>query len=79
MKERFVDLDHGHKQLACTGGLVWYLNADEETKKIYRIWAQDIAEGSATIETPSKIVTTALAELARKEEKNTPRHKKRGK
>ena len=80
VRKRFVALDHGYKQLACTGGLIWYFNADEETQEIYRLWARDIAEGKATIEAPSKFVATALAKLAEeKKESPPPRRKKRGK
>ena len=52
--------EHGHKQLACTSGLIWYFNADEETKRLYRAWAQAIAEGYATIKEPPDMIKAAL-------------------
>ena len=56
--------EHGHKQLACTAGLIWYFNADEETQRLYRAWAQAIAEGYATIEEPPEMLRAALHERA---------------
>ena len=56
--------EHGHKQLACTAGLIWYFNADEETQRLYRAWAQGIAENYATIEDPPEMVKDALAKKA---------------
>ena len=64
VKERFVALPHGHKQLACTGGLIWYLNADKETQQLYRAWAQSIAEGGATIEEPPDMLKPAFDKMA---------------
>jgi hypothetical protein len=60
VRERFMQEEHGHKQLACTSGLIWYFNADEETKRLYRAWAQAVAEGYATIEEPPEMVKAAL-------------------
>ena len=58
--ERFRYFTHGHMQLVCTGALVWYLNADKRTQRLYRDWARGIAEGYATIETPPEGVTDLL-------------------
>jgi len=60
VKQIFINLEHGQKQLACTAGLIWYLNLDEETQRLYRIWAQAIAEGYATIEDPPELIRSAL-------------------
>ena len=60
VRDRFVNLQHGRKQLACTAGLVWYFNADEETQQLYRAWAQAIAEGYATIDKPPDMLKPAL-------------------
>ena len=60
VRDRFMQEEHGHKQLACTSGLIWYFNANEETKRLYRVWAQAIAEGYATIEQPPDMVKAAL-------------------
>lgn len=73
VRERFVDLEHGHKQLACTSGLIWYFNADEETRRLYRAWAQAIAEGYATIEEPPEMLKGALEKRALRP---VPRRKK---
>ncbi len=64
VKERFVDLDHGRKQLACTAGLIWYFNADEETQQLYRAWAQAIAEGYGTIDKPPDMLKPAIEKKA---------------
>lgn len=66
--------EHGHKQLACTAGLIWYFNADEETQRLYREWARGIAENYATIEEPPDMVKPALEKKAptrRQREKKT--------
>lgn len=83
MRKRYIELEYGYKQLACTSGLIMYFNADEETQRLYRIWAQDIAEGYATLESPTSTVADALAKLAQKNQEEAletpPRRKKRGK
>lgn len=80
VRELFVDLDHGHKQLAVTGGLLWYFNSDEDTQRLYRAWASGIAEGFATIEEPPPEVVGALKELAKKtRSRPKPRKPKRQK
>ena len=58
VRERFMQLHHGEKQLACTGGLVWYFNADEKTRRLYREWARAIAEeeDGVTVATPPESV-----------------------
>ncbi len=58
--ERFAELEYGEKRIACTGALLWYFTADEETKRLYREWARAIAEGFATIEEPPNTVATIL-------------------
>ncbi len=60
VRERFTELDHGQKQLACTAGLLWYFSADAETQLLYRTWAQTVADGHATVEDPPAIVKAAL-------------------
>ena len=60
VRERFMELQHGDKQLVCTGALVWYFNADEETRRLYRDWGRAIAEGYASIRTPPDGVRTLL-------------------
>lgn len=76
VRERFMQEEHGHKQLACTSGLIWYFNADDETKRLYRAWAQAIAEGYATIEEPPDMVKAALEKQASRP--RAPRKSRRG-
>ena len=64
--------EHGHKQLACTAGLIWYFNADEETQQLYRAWALAIAEGYGTIDKPPDMLKPAF-------EKKTPTPPRRAK
>lgn len=73
VRRRFMEMQHGDKQLACTGALIWYFNADKETQRVYRDWARAIAEGYATIETPPEGVRTVLKR--RGVERGKPRKK----
>lgn len=73
VRERFMLEEHGHKQLACTSGLIWYFNADEETKRLYRAWSQAVAEGYATIDKPPEMLKAALEKRA---SQPPPRRKK---
>ncbi len=60
VREQYMELDYGYKRLACTSGLIMYFNADEETQRLYRVWAQAIAEGYATVDDPPEMVRTML-------------------
>ena len=55
-----MQLEYGYKRLACTSGMIMYFNADEETKRLYRAWAQAIAEGYATLNEPPDMIKAAL-------------------
>ena len=77
VRERFMGLEHGDKQLVCTGALVWYFNADEETRRLYRDWARAIAEGYSTVEKPPDSVRVLLNLRRRKSVR--PGKKKTGK
>ena len=55
VRERFIELEHGQKQLVVSGALIWYFNADQEAQRVYRAWAQSVAEGHATIEEPPRL------------------------
>lgn len=71
VQERFFELDHGQKQLVCTGALVWFFNADERTQRLYREWARAIAEGYATIEKPPDTVAAVLGRSGPRTRKHT--------
>jgi hypothetical protein len=73
VRERFLDLGHGQKQLACTAGLLWYFAADDQTQFTYRTWAQSVADGHATMDEPPKMVQAALDEQRESERKTRPR------
>jgi hypothetical protein len=77
VRERFMELERGQKQLACTAGLLWYFALDEQTQFAYRIWAQSVADGQGTMEEPPRIVRAALEERGR-ESGAAPQPKKRG-
>ena len=51
--ERFRGLEYGEKQLVGTAALVWYFNADRQSRREFRHWARDIAEGCATLDRPA--------------------------
>ncbi len=58
--DRYAEIDHGDKQLACTAGLLLYLNADADTRRTLRRWAQDVAEGFEPTEAVPNAVLAAL-------------------
>ncbi len=64
VREQYMELEYGYKRLACTSGLIMYFNADEETQRLYRAWAQAIAEGYATIDEPPDMLKAALEKRA---------------
>lgn len=64
VRKQYMDLEYGYKRLACTSGLIMYFNADEETQRVYRAWAQAIAEGYATMEQPPDMLKPALEKEA---------------
>ena len=76
VRDLFVDLKHGHKQLACTAGLLWYFNADERTQRLYRDWARAIAEGYATIEEPPDTVSAVLRQKSPKSDRGRKKAKR---
>ena len=71
VRERFMELDHGQKQLACTSGLLWYFNADRETQRRYRSWARAVADGEAKIDKPTPEVEALLDQAPTKSESRT--------
>ena len=75
VREQYMELAYGYKRLACTSGLIMYFNADEETQRLYRAWAQAIAEGYATIEEPPDMLKAALKKRA----SQPPPRRKKGK
>lgn len=64
VREQYMELEYGYKRLACTSGLIMYFNADEETQRLYRAWAQAVAEGYATIDEPPEMLKAALEKRA---------------
>ncbi len=62
--QRFADLGHGDKRVACAAALLWYFTAEPEVTRLYREWVRAIAEGFATIEEPPDTVRTALEKRA---------------
>ncbi len=60
VRQEYMELEYGYKRLACTSGLIMYFNADEETQRLYRAWAQAVAEGYATIDEPPEMLKAAL-------------------
>ena len=79
VRERFMALDHGQKQLACTSGLLWYFNTDRETQRRYRSWAQAVADGEAKIDKPTPEVEAMLDEPPTKSESGTTAKKRKSK
>ncbi len=78
VRERLAGLGHGQNQLACTGALLWYFNADPETQRRYRSWAQAVADGEATIDSPT-IEVKAIGEPRSGKRKSPAALKKRRK
>lgn len=72
--ERFAELEHGDKRIACAAALLWYFTTEPEVARLYREWARAITEGFATIEEPPETVKTALKKRA---PQPPPRRKKR--
>ncbi len=62
--ERFADLGHGDKRVACAAAFLWYFTTEPEVTRIYREWARAITEGFATIEEPPDTVKAALEKRA---------------
>ncbi len=58
--ERFAELGHGDKRVACAAALLWYFTTEPEVARLYREWARAITEGFATIEEPPDTVKAAL-------------------
>lgn len=75
VREQYMELEYGYKRLACTSGLIMYFNADEETQRLYRAWAQAVAEGYATIDKPPEMLKAALEKRA----SQPPSRRKKGK
>lgn len=63
LHEKYVNLDHGQKQLACAAGFLLYFECDEDTQWIYREWARAIAEGRADLKKPPKSLKKLLNEI----------------
>lgn len=68
-------MEHGQKQLACTAGLLLYFSADEDARRVYRRWAQDVAEGYEPVDGVPEDVEAALQRQFCK--KLLPRKRKR--
>lgn len=64
VREQYMALEYGYKRLVCTSGLIMYFNADEETQRLYRAWAQAVAEGYATVDKPPEMLKAALDKRA---------------
>ena len=76
VREQYMKLEYGYKRLACTSGLIMYFNADEETQRLYRAWAQAIAEGYATIEKPPDMVAAVLRQKSLKSDRGRKKAKR---
>ena len=76
VREQYMELEYGYKRLACTSGLIMYFNADEETQRLYRAWAQAIAEGYATIEEPPDMVAAVLRQKSVKSDRGRKKAKR---
>lgn len=76
VREQYMELEYGYKRLACTSGLIMYFNADEETQRLYRAWAQAIAEGYATIEEPPDMVAAVLRQKSLKSDRGRKKAKR---
>lgn len=60
---RYVALNHGQKQLACTAGFLLYFKCDDETQWIYREWAKAIGEGRANMQVPPAALRKLLSDV----------------
>lgn len=77
--DRYTDMEHGQKQLACTAGLLLYLNSDAQAQRAYRRWAQDFAEGYCSIDELPTEVREALGRQFGTSAKKKPTKRKVGK
>jgi hypothetical protein len=61
--DQYMELKHGDKQLACTAGLLVYLNANAETQRRFRRWAEDVAEKFMPSDEVPETILSALREI----------------
>ncbi len=64
--DRYFQLEHGQKQLACAAGFLMYFSYDADTQWLYREWARAIAEGRATMDKPPEAIKKLLGKQPKK-------------